>query len=159
MQTDSREEADDPENHPKEAEKQDDREKHHDIEHFEISEPSTAAKVTVSVTCLLGFLSIVSFCVLTAAWLYQAATLSGMNGLLWGVLGLGGNLIVVVVFLIVRSFTRVKCPECGRWQKKARFCRACGAQMTRGCPDCGAECGMDDVFCASCGRNLTDHEE
>lgn len=135
------------------------REGHHFLEHINISAPSMAAKISMGFTWVLGFWMVISFCILVAAWLYKAATQSGMNGLLWGVLGLGGNLFVVVVFLVVRSYTRKKCHACGRWQKDAGFCMACGAQMTRTCPECGAECGMEDMYCTKCGKALKNDKE
>ena len=125
-------------------------------ERIRITEPSVGAKVTVVISSLLCELLAVTFWLLIAAWLYQAAVLSGMNGLLWALLGLGGNVFAAVLFLLVRSFAREKCPSCGRWQKKGSFCRACGAKMKKACSACGAECEANDVFCASCGSSLKD---
>lgn len=64
-------------------------------------------------TALLCGLLALAFWLLVAAWLYQAAVLSAMSGPLWGVLGLVGNVFAVVLFVIVRSFLRRKCPACG----------------------------------------------
>ena len=108
------------------------------------------------ISSLLCELLAVTFWLLIAAWLYQAAVLSGMNGLLWALLGLGGNVFAVVMFLLIRSFARKKCSSCGRWQKKGSFCRACGVKLKKTCPTCGTECEADDVFCASCGSSLKD---
>lgn len=135
-------------------ERHNDREEHHFPEKLDITEPSLGAKITVGITGLLGCLAGAAFWLLIAAWLYQKAVLSGMNGLFWGLLGLGGNVFAVVAFLLVRSFIRRKCPACGHWQKNGSFCCACGTKMKQVCPACGAECEIDDVFCANCGSSI-----
>lgn len=122
---------------------------------IEITEPSIPAKVTVSITGVLCGLVWLSFWLLIAAWLYQAATLSGMNGLLWLVLGLIGNIPAAVVFLVIRSFTRKKCSVCGKYQPaKTHYCTHCGAAFNKKCPDCGAICSNKENFCHSCGKEL-----
>lgn len=84
-----------------------------DVLRASISRPSAAAVVSMGVTALLCGLLALAFWLLVAAWLYQAAVLSAMSGPLWGVLGLVGNVFAVVLFVIVRSFLRRKCPACG----------------------------------------------
>ena len=58
-----------------------------DVFRASITRPSTAAFISMSVTALLCGLLALSCWLLVAAWLYQAAVLSGMSGPLWGVLG------------------------------------------------------------------------
>ncbi|MGN0169035.1 MAG: zinc ribbon domain-containing protein [Acetatifactor sp.] len=142
----------------KDLERDNDREEHHLPKELDITEPSLGAKITVGITVLLGCLIGAAFWLLVAAWLYQMAMLSCMNGLFWGLLGLGGNVFSVIVFFLVRSFIRQKCPACGHWQKKGSFCRACGAEMYQTCPACGAECETEDLFCTSCGKMLNNTE-
>lgn len=126
-----------------------------DVLRASISRPSTAAVVSMGVTALLCGLLAFAFWLLVAAWLYQAAALSAMSGPLWGVLGLLGNVFAAVLFVIVRSFLRRKCPACGRWQnREAIYCSACGSAMGRKCPDCGAGCPADARFCSACGAKL-----
>ncbi len=120
-----------------------------------VSCPSTAAVISVGVTILLCSLLALCFWLLVAVWLYQAAVLSGMNGPLWGVLGLLGNVCAAILFAIVRGFLRKKCPDCGRWQdNKAAYCAACGGAMVRKCPACGADCPIGSRFCPACGTKL-----
>lgn len=134
--------------------KQNDREEHDSAEGLNITEPSVGAKITLGVTGLLGCLAGAAFWLLIAAWLYQRAVLSDMNGFFWGLLGLGGNVFAVIVFLTVRSFICRKCPFCGRWQRKSAFCHVCGRKLNQTCTACGADCEAGHLFCGSCGNKI-----
>lgn len=126
-----------------------------DIFRASVTRPSAAAVISMCATALLCGLLDLSFWLLVAAWLYQAAALSSMSGPLWGVLGLMGNVFAAVLFVIVRSFLRRKCPTCGRWQnREAAYCSACGNALSRNCPKCGAGCPADARFCSACGVKL-----
>lgn len=129
---------------------------HYDVEDFlraGVSRPSIAAFLSMGITALLCGLLALCFWLLVAAWLYQAAALSGMNGPLWGVLGLLGNVFAAALFTIVRSFLRKKCPACTAWQDKtATYCVACGSALREKCLNCGAECPVDARFCPVCGK-------
>lgn len=126
-----------------------------DVLRASVTRPSAAAILSIGATALLLGLLVPAFWLMTAAWLYQAATLSGMSGPLWGVLGLWINVLAAVLFIILRGFFREKCPACGRWQdKKADYCTACGNALSRRCPACGASCPADDRFCSACGVEL-----
>lgn len=128
-----------------------------DVFRASITRPSTAAFISMSVTALLCGLLALSCWLLVAAWLYQAAVLSGMSGPLWGVLGLCKNAFAAVLFVIVRNFLKKKCPVCGRWQaKKTAYCAACGSAMSQKCPNCGVHCPVDSRFCPACGVKLED---
>lgn len=117
-----------------------------------VGRPSIAAAPFTGVTALLCGLLALTFWLLAAAWLYQAATLSGMNGPLWGVLELLGNVFAAAPFAIVRGFLRRKCPACVAWQDRtAAYCTVCGGAMRWKCQDCGAECPADARFCRDCG--------
>ena len=130
-----------------------------DIDYFDhITEPSPAAKVVVGLTGLLGTLLTIAYWILVAAWLYQRAIQADMNGLLWFLLGIGGNLGAGVVFLVIRGIFRENCPSCGKWQKESIFCRRCGAAVSQVCSDCGQTCRNTDKFCGSCGRKLKDEK-
>ncbi len=130
-----------------------------DIEDFvQLSKPPLAAKVSLGITGLFGMLLAIAYWILVAAWLYQKAIQADMNGLLWFLLGIGGNFGTVVVFLVVRSILRVKCPSCGKWQKESTFCKVCGSSISHVCPDCGQMCRNTDKYCGSCGRKLEDQK-
>ncbi len=120
----------------------------------QISMPSAAALAAVSITALLCALLFVVYWLLVALWLYQAAVRSAMSPLLWGLLGLAGNLAAVAVFLVVRGFLRIRCPACGHWQAASPFCGHCGTALNTKCPACGAAVKQNDRFCGACGEKL-----
>lgn len=101
-----------------------------------------------------------AFWLLIAAWLYQAAVKSDMNGMLWLILGLAGNVYAAVLFVVIRSFIRKKCPSCGHYQPaKMHWCTKCGTAMKKKCPKCGADCGIDEAFCHACGNKMEENEQ
>lgn len=120
----------------------------------QISRPSAAALIAAGVTRLACKLLFAAYWLLVAAWLYQAAHRSSMNPLLWTLAGLAGNLIAVVVFLLVRSFTHTQCGNCGTWQQEGSHCRKCGNPMGQTCPSCNAAIHNGDIFCGNCGKSL-----
>ena len=124
-----------------------------------ITEPTLPVK-----GALLGIGAV--FCVLFAvwwllvpAWLYQASKRAQMNALLWPLLGLVWSLWGLLLFLLVRSLLRQRCSTCGTWQKKASFCRACGANFHVTCPSCGTDCGPGKQYCSHCGASLMSAED
>lgn len=120
-----------------------------------LTRPSVAAKVTVGVTGLLYALVAALYWLLVAAWLYKAAAVSGMNGLLWALLGACGNLFAVILFHLARSFKRKKCPFCGRYVAvTARYCAECGTAFFKKCPACGGLTRDGDKFCPCCGKAM-----
>ncbi len=125
------------------------------FENIHITEPSIAAKVTVGVTGLLFALAAAIYWLLIAAWLYKTAVLSGMNGLLWFLLGLCGNLLAAILFHLVRSFKRQKCSSCSHYSSiEAKYCTECGAALTEKCTRCGEPVHSGDKFCPSCGKQI-----
>ena len=106
-------EHDDPGDDHDRGERHRDRFDAEDVFRASVTRPSAAAVVSMGVTALLCGLLALAFWLLVAAWLYQAAALSAMSGLLWSVLELMGNVFAAVLFVIVRSFLRRKCPACG----------------------------------------------
>jgi len=119
----------------------------------QITEPSTGAKIVLGVYGLLCLLIGVFYWLLIAAWLYQAAEKCAMNGLLWAVLGIFFNLAAVLAFVLLRSRKAI-CPDCGRRQDAAEYCRSCGAAMRRKCSACGALTDIRDAYCSQCGISL-----
>lgn len=47
---------------------------------------------------------------------------------------------------------QVRCPNCGEMVSPGKFCSACGGQLQRFCPDCGAP--VTGQFCPNCGKKL-----
>lgn len=148
-----REDREPDEKHDTEGRKDHDKE---DLLLASVSRPSTAAFFSVGVTGLLLGLLGIAFWLGTAAWLYQLAALSDMNGMLWAVLGLCGNLFSAALFLVLRGFIRKKCPACSRWQKKGSdYCSACGQKFCTVCPSCGTGSSRENRYCPSCGAKLS----
>lgn len=120
-----------------------------------ISRPSPAAFAAVGITILLLGLSGIAFWLEMTAWLYQKAVLAGMNGSLWALLGIAGNVFALVLFLVIREYIREKCPACGYWQEKGGLCCGrCGEKMHTVCPSCGAKNDIADRFCSFCGKKM-----
>ena len=124
-----------------------------------ITEPALAVKCALlgigAVFCLLFAV----WWLLVPAWLYQASKRARMNALLWPLLGLVWSLWGLLLFLLVRSLLRQRCSACGTWQKKASFCRACGANFHVTCPSCGTDCGPGKQYCSHCGASLMSAED
>lgn len=134
-----------------------DRQERDFLEGAHITKPGLPAKITVSAAAIVLTLLAAAYWLLVAAWLYQAAVRSKMNGLLWFLAGLCGNILAALLFLLLRSSRRQKCPACGRWQLGKRwFCADCGAEMSKNCPGCGMLCSAGDTYCSRCGRPLHD---
>lgn len=119
----------------------------------QITEPSAGAKIVLGVYGLLCLLLGISYWLLIAAWLYQAAEKCAMNGFLWAVLGIFFNLAAVLAFLLLRSRKAI-CPRCGQRQDTAEFCRACGAPMQLKCSKCGTVMDIRNAYCSHCGKSL-----
>ena len=96
---------------------------------------------------------------LVPAWLYQASKRAQMNALLWPLLGLIWSLWGLLLFLVVRILLRQQCSSCGIWQRKASFCRTCGAKFHVTCPSCGTDCSPGDQYCGHCGSSLKPAED
>jgi hypothetical protein len=101
--------------------------------------------------------------IMVIAWVYRDAERRGMNGLLWALLVLIGNLIGLIIYLIIRSETRarpsrdseVTCPAC---QKTVRsnfaFCPNCGKMLKPQCPKCQSEIQEGWKVCPHCGAKI-----
>lgn len=137
-----------------------DHEEYDFFDHMAITGQTTVALVTAGITGLISSILLFLIWLSIAAWLYQAAVQSGMNGLLWLAAGLAGNIFADILFLIVRSFIRVRCPSCGSYQQiKTQYCAKCGTALHETCASCGASCAMGDTFCNACGKELHKKEQ
>lgn len=136
---------------------------HHDyreydfFEHIPITKPSFGAKIILCAFVCLCCLIFVVYWLIIASCLYQAAVLADMNGFLWLLAELCGNLFVAILFILVRSVIRKKCVACEKWQQvKANYCAYCGTQLYEKCPVCGEMCANSDQYCFVCGNRLHD---
>ncbi|MBN1274389.1 MAG: zinc ribbon domain-containing protein [Candidatus Aminicenantes bacterium] len=118
-------------------------------------------------------LSVMSFILLLVwigviIWVYRDAERRGMNGILWALLVLIGNLIGLLIYLILRSDTGPAaqqgtragpsfkpCPSCGKEvDAGAFFCPQCGAKMEELCPECQKPVENSWKLCPYCGCKL-----
>lgn len=130
-------------------------EEHDFLKDMTVTNQTVGGVIILGITVFCGFLFLFLYWVLVAAWLYQAAVCSGMNGLVWLAVGMAGNIFGVIAFLLVRSVIRVKCPSCGAFAPvKVQYCSKCGAAMYEKCADCGEGCAAGDKFCRACGKPL-----
>ena len=97
-------------------------------------------------------------------WVYRDAERRGMNGVLWALLVLIGNIIGLLIYLIVRSDSlpalkagheTQACPSC---QKEVDasfvFCPYCAARLHAVCPECGKPTEESWKACPHCGKKL-----
>lgn len=105
--------------------------------------------------------------IIVIVWVYRDAERRGMNGVVWALLVLIGNLIGLLIYLIVRtdsvpappvqriSPAATLCPSC---QKSVgadfAFCPHCGTQLQRTCPQCGKSVEPAWKACPHCGAKL-----
>jgi RNA polymerase subunit RPABC4/transcription elongation factor Spt4 len=89
-------------------------------------------------------------------WVYRDAEMRGMNGILWLLLVLIGNVIGLLIYAIVRSETPVRRAGQGGAKEEAppaaETCSACGKTLTPGfafCPYCGK---ATKGTCPACGK-------
>lgn len=132
--------------------------KKHDFEISDIyeenfTEPSLFSKICVAVLGMICSIVAVIYWLLIAGWLYKASAESSMNAVLWGVLGLIGNLGTVILFMIVRS-TYPVCTSCKKRQKHGNYCRYCGNKLSILCSTCSEKADKNDLYCHNCGNIL-----
>ena len=108
-------------------------------------------------------LALLALWIFVLLWVYRDAESRGMNGLLWALLVLFGNVIALLIFLILRNESSVKkpappaekCPACGDSVGSGfTFCPQCGAKLKQVCPGCGKPVDGNWKVCPSCGAGL-----
>jgi RNA polymerase subunit RPABC4/transcription elongation factor Spt4 len=104
-------------------------------------------------------------------WVYRDAQKRGMNGILWLLLVLIGNVIGLLIYAIVRSETPVRqaqapadqaaccppaaCSSCGKPLAPGyTFCPYCGKSSKKTCPACGRPVEDGWKVCPVCGASL-----
>lgn len=114
----------------------------------------------------LSFLSLALLAVwiVVIVWVYRDAERRGMNGVLWALLVLIGNLIGLLIYLIVRSDnlpapqereSLQECPACQRQiPADYTFCPHCGAKLQLSCPSCESTIKKNWKACPRCGEKL-----
>jgi len=101
-------------------------------------------------------------------WVYRDAERRGMNGVLWALLVLVGNIVGLIIYLIVRSEEFPKtvpgeptqsCSGCGKVVvQKYAFCPHCGTRLKAVCPNCDKPVSSDWKVCPHCGQKLAEEE-
>ncbi len=113
----------------------------------------------------LSFLSLVMLVIwiLVIVWVYRDAERRGMNGVLWALLVLIGNLIGLLIYLIVRServpakktVQATTCPSCQKTVETTFiFCPNCGARLQTVCSSCNKPMESSWRVCPHCGHEL-----
>lgn len=101
--------------------------------------------------------------ILVVVWVYRDAERRKMNGLLWALLVLIGNLIGLIIYLIIRTESRTRVPEenlptCPGCQKPIQddfaFCPGCGHVLKPQCPKCKTEIRNGWKICPHCGTKI-----
>lgn len=105
-------------------------------------------------------------------WVYRDAEKRGMNGILWLLLVLIGNVIGLLIYAIVRSETPARrpaqggttvgagcppetCPGCGKTLSPGyAYCPYCGKNLKKTCPACGRPVEGGWKACPACGANI-----
>lgn len=116
------------------------------------------------------FFSIIIFFIwiMVIVWVFRDAERRGLNGLLWALLVLIGNLIGLIIYLIIRNgktkeeagveeeSTAVDCIHCGKPVDPGfAFCPGCGKSLKDLCPNCSSEVKGDWQVCPHCGKKLS----
>jgi hypothetical protein len=108
-------------------------------------------------------LALIALWIYVIVWVFRDAERRGMNGLLWALLVLIGNIVGLIIYLIVRSETpgkpRVaaveKCPGCGNENPPGfSYCPHCGASLKPVCPGCKKPVDRSWKVCPNCGTSL-----
>jgi predicted RNA-binding Zn-ribbon protein involved in translation (DUF1610 family) len=104
--------------------------------------------------------------IMVIVWVYRDAERRGMNGMLWALLVLIGNLVGLLIYLIVRSerapakrsVQTTACPSCKKTVEAAFvFCPNCGARLQAVCPSCNKPVESSWRVCPHCGHELQGH--
>ena len=114
--------------------------------------------------------------IVVIVWVYRDAERRGMNGVLWALLVLIGNIIGLLIYLIIRSDNMpaprddtestsspggldspatITCPNCQKpVGRDFAFCPLCGTRLQKVCPGCGKPVEETWVACPLCGEKL-----
>lgn len=108
-------------------------------------------------------LALAALWIFVLVWVYRDAQGRGMNGLLWALLVLIGNVVGLLIYLIVRNeqvkrpqaACCEKCPSCGTEVRTGyTFCPSCGKPTKAVCPSCKKPVQPEWKVCPHCGASL-----
>jgi hypothetical protein len=108
-------------------------------------------------------LALLALWVFVIVWVYRDAQKRGMNGLLWALLVLIGNIVGLIIYLIIRNEASLrvqappgeKCPSCGKQVGTGfAYCPHCGRPMRAVCPSCKKPIDAGWKVCPNCGTGL-----
>lgn len=102
--------------------------------------------------------------IVVIVWVYRDAERRGMNGILWALLVLIGNLIGLLIYLIVRTDSvpaqkadqeTQTCPNCHKpVAMNFVFCPYCAERLHSVCPGCKKPIEKNWKVCPHCGKKL-----
>ncbi len=116
-------------------------------------------------TALSGFsLAMLVIWIAVVVWVYRDSERRNMNGVLWALLVLIGNLIGLLIYLIVRSDNlpsqrafqaHQTCADCQKTiPVTCTFCPHCGIKLQPECPACKESIEKEWKACPHCGEKL-----
>lgn len=118
-----------------------------------------------SITSLFS-LALLIIWIMVIVWVYRDAERRGMNGILWALLVLIGNIIGLIIYLILRSDAAFApktepatqtCPKCQKPVSSTYvFCPYCAAKLHPVCPECGKPTEEGWKACPHCGKKLSE---
>ncbi|MGN0710058.1 MAG: hypothetical protein ACI4LM_07440 [Anaerovoracaceae bacterium] len=132
---------------------------HHGGDHEEemiLANLTWQSAVPAAAAVILGAAAVIVLWVAVCVFVYRKAEEADMNSTAWLIAALFLNLIGLAAFMIVRSVTREKCGNCGRWQRESRYCISCGAEFYSVCSRCGGRIRKGENFCSRCGKPVSE---
>lgn len=102
--------------------------------------------------------------IMVIVWVYRDAESRNLNGLLWALLVLIGNIIGLIIYLIIRNERTLKttsendsiiCSSCGKsFDCDYSFCPHCGKNPKNLCSSCNKELQKEWQVCPHCGTKV-----
>ncbi len=116
---------------------------------------ATAWRGVYMVALPVSMLSLALYWLSLPLRVYLQARARGERAWLWAALALGGNLLGVVTFLLMRRARRSACPACGSEVTLAQnACPHCGLARRASCPTCHEPLDEGWRFCPRCAAEI-----
>lgn len=107
------------------------------------------------IVAAIWVLSLASYWVLVAWWVYLDSTWRKMDGVPWAVLTLVTNVVGLVTYLVIRHPDPRVCVSCGASIPIGhKYCPFCGSEAESMCPHCQAAVKPGWQFCPVCAARL-----